>query len=250
MIDSEALARELLGPDAEAFDYALRSGSHAGLRLNFPEMTDARKFVAKRWRKAYEGGVELFVGAAQFQTGPGEYSDSWGAVEFDPADGPPQMPDPNEAPPSVVPVFALHGIETLDVIEFADVGSHNAIFPDAGLSAEMLAGLPEEVRAFMQNRPDFTKIIAEQRQKLGITGELPWEQTQSGLRQVMELAPLAITFADPAGLKARFVKKVSTEAANRIADIIMCLAPESYDCPPDEIAWLIEQDRRFRLWWD
>jgi hypothetical protein len=243
MNPADRLATEILGPDAEALEFKLGRSKHRGWRCNFGEdrQADAAKLVTQCWRRAHDGGLQLFVGAAQFMLGAGRYSDSWGEVSFNPADGPPAMPDPRQAPPTVLPVYALPGLDAMQVIQFADVGSHNAVI--RGLGAELMK-LPPDADRRQLTEDFFSRLHKRHKHRK------PWQEVQDGLRKIMARAPFVITFADPAGLKARFLNLLDDDQALAAAEIIFQLSPEAYDCGPEEIAQRIANREQFKLWWD
>jgi hypothetical protein len=249
------LAKEIMGPDAERFQYKLKSGRHTGFRVSFSDemRKDASKLVTRWWRKAHAAGLQLFVGKSQFQLGPGEYADSWAGASWDPAtEDPPPVPDPADFPPTVLPVFALPDIDALEVVEFAAVGTHNDW--DALLADDMLGDTGSQEKEWMlealTSMGGMRKFVDAERKRLKITGKNRQQQVLSGLKQLAKAARFAITFADPAGLKARFLNPLSDEAAMKAAEIIFVLSPEAYDCAPEEIAQRIANREQFRLWWD
>ena len=243
MSAAENLARKILNGEAERIEFELAGKRHRGWRQNFAESRrkDAGKLVTKWWRKAHEAGLQLFVGAGQFMTGSGRYSDSWGEVSFDPSAGLPVLPNPNDAPPQVLPVYAISDIDAMQVIEFANVGSHN--WGMTSLLAELNKQPPDI------NAQQFIADVVNGRIKLRDRRK-PWRRVQTGLRKIMKSAPFVITFADPAGLKARFLGRLDDDQAMEAAEIIFELSPEAYDCAPEEIAQRIANKEQFCLWWD
>jgi hypothetical protein len=239
MSDTENFIRSQLGETATSFEYQINGIVRTGWkRCDIVEPgnydSPARDFAETHWRAFRERDIRLFSGKSVFRVGPDTYADSWGYIERSPTDPPAPPPDPATMPPTYTQLFAMPGLNVLEIIEFCKVGTHNA---------------------------------GRQR------GPAPWRMVQTGLAEVMKIAPFEIQFADEAGLSATFLQRISTQQAVAIGNIIVSVNSEAMELPVNELLsrdMLVPMDPsdddlpdyeaamteyltevgKFRLWWD
>jgi hypothetical protein len=240
MSDIEDFIRSQLGETATPFEYQVNRATRTGWKrcdVVEPGNYDSpdKEFAETHWRASREKDIRLFSGKRVYRVGPDTYADFWGEVEWDPREGPPPpSPDPSSFPPTCTQLFAMPGLEVLEIIEFCKVGTHNA-GPRRG---------PE-----------------------------PWRIVECGMAEVMKIAPFEIQFADEAGLSATFLQRISTQQAVEIGNIIVGVNCEAMELPVNELlsrGMLVPMDPRdddlpdyeaamteylteigkFRLWWD
>jgi hypothetical protein len=267
MTPTEKLVKSVLGRDCEKFDFQVAGSSRTGWRkylLHKPGPAyhaAAQAVVEKSWHALHDHDIRLFVGPGVFRIGPDEYADSC---------------DPDSDPPSYSQVFALPGIEVLDIVEFCRVGSHNAL----GKPFDSLLDSMRESLPLMNPRGremfNYTQINADsfrRRYNKQPHGAEPWRAVQRSLSKIMQIAPFAIQFADTAGLHATLLNRVTPQKAKRIGRFILDVNPEAMDLPPERLEELgipVPMDRKypdqpdyeaamtkyisatgeFRMWWD
>jgi len=289
----EKFIRGVLGDEVASFRYKAGGRSRKGWRMYIfqnprrtlrdfvdgpPDCVNVDRLVETNWRAFHKNDVRLFSGPGMFRVGPNEYADSWGEVEFDPADGPPPETDPSEDPPAYAQVFALPRLAVLDIVEFCRVGSHNANTQPADEGFEQAF---EFTKRFAEKAgPKETKKILARKEAIRRAwhrmphGPQPWRMVRLALAEIMEIVPFDIQFADEAGLRATFLKKVSARQAKQIGRKILEVNPEAMELPPEDLSALglsVPMDRtcrpaipdyeaamlqyivtvgKFRMWWD
>ncbi|HEY2589768.1 MAG TPA: hypothetical protein VGI81_28750 [Tepidisphaeraceae bacterium] len=255
MTERSELIRAALGPGCEQFNFLLNDQTHTGW-VTFAERGEslapgpnALQLVGRHGEALRRAGVQLFVG------GGGAYVGEDKLFEVD-------------------PVFALPGLDVLDIVEFAKTGSHNtpvwetwdeqqAAFRSIGMSsiseAMKTAGISEE-----QARSSYLRTAH---------GRTPWKIVRRALERFIVEFPFHIYHADEAGLSAAFETIPHGESARRVAAAILEVAPESSEAiegrmeqlglpapmsvfmdqshdPLASTAHYIQQTGGFSLWWD
>ncbi|QOV87913.1 hypothetical protein [Humisphaera borealis] len=261
----ERLIRAVLGQDAEAFDYLIGRQKRKAWRRFFPGDVDrrlARRLVRDHWRDCYENGVPLLVGQSMFQVAPGHYA---GGVEIDPDD-----PDTEQnMPPSGSMVIAMPDATVLDIVEFCEVGSHNVPPPADAMRATAEAMEEGPLKQYMLEFLAQTQRPTDARLRF----DMPWQAVQKAASDILQIAPFAIVFADPAGLHAKAMKRLTSDQAMEIGRIvfetnseIMDVAvgalerkglpvPQDANIPemadyPAAIGAYFKAINGFRMWWD
>jgi len=261
----EKFVKAALGDEVASFTYKAGGRSRKGWRAYIfqnprrslgdfvegpPDCVNVEELVESNWRAFHERNIRLFVGAGVFRVGPNEYADSWGAVEWYPADGPPPERDPSESPPVYAQVFALPRLPVLDLVEFCRVGSHNAdVEPDFEQSFELMKQFAARSGPRAMNKMLARKEEMRRRSKLQPHGPQPWRMVRQALTEIMEIVPFAIQFADEAGLRATFLKKVSPRQAKKIGRKILEVDPEAMELPVEDLASLklsVPKDPKYR----
>jgi hypothetical protein len=264
MTEIDRLIRAALGEEAVAFEYHAGERNRMGWRRAFPmERRELRSgawgVVERSWRRFHEKDVRFLVGPRQFETGPGEYADSWGDAEADP-EGRTRL---------IEWAMALPGLPLADVAEVCRTGSHKE--SDESLE-EALASVRRFAKCFKRTPAQMRVMEARVRRKFTADGQrIPrWQRVRDGLRDVEKICPFEVQFADEGGLHATLLKPVDDEQAGDITAILLDLEIEletseeelrrlGIAVPKDEEGFvdqeaamraLMVSGGKFRLWWD
>jgi hypothetical protein len=277
MSKPDALIIAALGPDAISFEYEIGGVTRTGWKIHLLQKPNdfslaGRDLIDKWWRQLQERDIRLFNGGSIWQISENQFANSLEAVEFDSAEGPPPLRDPSSFPPTCSQIFAMPGLPTLDIVEFAKTGSHNADqipFDDVwGSFSQRIMKIEPESAPLLRESADKMR-----RQFSRMHSPEPWRAVQENLSEIMKIAPFTIQFADAAGLHATLLQPVSREQAKHIGNLITDVDPEAMELPisdlkefgmdvpmdsenpdiPDYEEAMIQYivaAKRFRMWWD
>lgn len=255
MTENSKLIRAALGPRCEQFNYELDGQTHTGWVTfvdrgeSLPPCPSALEIVSRHSEELRGAGVQILVG------GGGSHVGEERLFEAD-------------------AVFALPGLNTLDVVDFARTGSHNApIWEtwDERQTAFGLIGIASIAEAL--RIAGMSENHARESYSRTPHGRTPWKIVRRALEQFISEFPFNIYYADESGLAAAFREVPRGDAARRVAEGILDVAPESSDAiegrleelgltipvlqthgdisdPRAATALYIEKTGGFSLWWD
>lgn len=145
-------------------------------------------------------------------------------------------------------VFAMPELRTLDIVDFAKVGTHDAevmLFNAEEFMSAARAILSRGTYLSLVAHSDqvLAQMLARSRNRVG--------GVKSALAAIAILCPFKVIFADSAGLKAVFDNAVAPDSAKVIESAVMQVNPEAAEmAEPNTIAEAITNKNMLELWWD